>query len=318
MLTGTLPFTASDPMEWAHAHIARQPMPPAERVPGIPEQLSRIVMKLLDKTAEGRYQTAAGLETDLRACLAAWQTKRRIESFRLRTQATSEPLLIPEKLYGREQESQELQAAFDRVVASGRPELVLVTGYSGIGKSSVVHGLCKRLVSRQAISAAGKFDQYKKDIPYATLGQALQSVVHQILSKTDAEVTSWQRTLKDAVGPNGQLIVNLIAEVEFVIGKQPPIPDLAPQEAQARFQMVFRRFLAALARPEHPLILFLDDLQWVDKATLELLERLVLDSEIHHLMLIGAYRDNEVGPSHPLTHMLAKVRSRQAMSTRSY
>jgi PAS domain S-box-containing protein len=312
MLTGTLPFTASDPMEWAHAHIARQPMPPAERVPGIPEQLSRIVMKLLDKTAEGRYQTAAGLETDLRACLAAWETKRRIESFRLRTQATSEPLLIPEKLYGREQESQELQAAFDRVVASGRPELVLVTGYSGIGKSSVVHGLCKRLVSRQAISAAGKFDQYKRDIPYATLAQALQSVIHQILSKSDAEVTSWQRTLREAMGPNGQLIVNLIPEVEFVIGKQPPIPNLAPQEAQARFQMVFRRFLAALARAEHPLILFLDDLQWVDKATLELLERLVLDSEIHHLMLIGAYRDNEVGPSHPLTHMLANIRSRQA------
>ena len=312
MLTGTLPFTASDPMEWAHAHIARQPVPPAERVAGIPEQLSRIVLKLLDKTAEGRYQMAAGLEADLRACLAAWETNRQIEPFRLHTQATAEPLLVPEKLYGRDRESEELQAAFDRVVASGRPEFVLVTGYSGIGKSSVVQGLCKRLVSRQVTSAAGKFDQYKKDIPYATLAQALQRIIHQILSKSDAEVASWQRDLREAVGPNGQLIVSLIPELEFVIGKQPPVPDLAPHEAQARFQMVFRRFLAALARPEHPLVLFLDDLQWVDKATIELLEYIVLESELHHLLLIGAYRDNEVGPSHPLTRMLANIRRMKA------
>ena len=312
MLTGTLPFTASDPLEWAHAHIARQPMPLSERVAGIPEQLSRIVLKLLEKTSENRYQTAVGLESDLRSCLAAWEKEGRIASFRLHTKTISEPLLIPDKLYGRDHEFQELQAAFDRVVATGRPELVLVIGYSGIGKSSVVNEVRKDLVLRKVIFAAGKFDQYKRDIPYATLVEALQSIVHQILSKSDAVVAGWQARLQDAVGANGQLMVDLVPELEFVIGKQLPVPDLAAQEAQVRFQMVFRRFLAALAGPEDPLALFLDDLQWVDKATLELLEGLVIENELQHILIVGAYRDNEVGPSHPLARMLAKIRNRKA------
>jgi predicted ATPase/signal transduction histidine kinase len=308
LLTGTLPFSASDPMEWAHAHIARQPVPPSERVASVPEQLSAIVSKLLNKTAESRYQSAAGLETDLRTCLASWETDRRINRFPLGAKDVSERLLIPEKLYGRDQESRELQAAFDRMLDSGRPELVLISGYSGIGKSSVVSEVCKYLFSPQVIFASGKFDQYKRDIPYATLAQALQSIISQILSKSDAEVASWKRALQEAVGPNGELITNLIPELEFIIGKQPAVPDLAPQETQARFQMVFRRFLAAFAGPEHPLTLFLDDLQWVDNATLELVEDLVFEPEIRYVLLIGAYRDNEVGPSHPLAHMLAGIR----------
>jgi predicted ATPase/signal transduction histidine kinase len=311
MLTGTRPFSAADPMEWAHAHIARQPVPPSERVAYVPEQLSAVVLKLLSKTAESRYQSAAGLEADLQVCLASWETDRRIGSFRLGAKDISERFLVPDKLYGRDEELRQLQAAFDRVVDSGRPELVLVSGYSGIGKSSVVTEVCKHLVSRQAIFATGKFDQYKRDIPYATVAQALQSIISQILSKSDAEVAGWKRELQEAVGPNGQLIIKLIPELELIIGGQPTVSDLAPQEAQARFQMVFRRFLAAFANPEHPLALFLDDLQWVDNETLELVEHLILEAEIHHVLLIGAYRDNEIGLSHPLRRMLATMRDRE-------
>ena len=175
-----------------------------------------------------------------------------------------------------------------------------MSGYSGIGKSSVVNELHKALVPPRGLFASGKFDQYKRDIPYATLAQAFQSLVRPLLGQSEAELGRWRDALSEALGPNGQLIVNLVPELELVIGKQPPVPDLPPQDAQNRFQMVFRRFLGVFARKEHPLALFLDDLQWLDAATLDLLEHLVTHSEVRHLLLVGAYRDNEVGPAHPL------------------
>jgi PAS domain S-box-containing protein len=309
MLTGQLPFAAADPMEWVHCHIARQPMPPNERVGGVPGPPSAIVMKLLAKTAEERYQTAAGVEADLRRCLAEWEATGRIETFPLGAHDASDRLLIPEKLYGREREIDALVAAFDRVVAQGATELVLVSGYSGIGKSSVVNELHKVLVAPRGLFASGKFDQYKRDIPYATLGQAFQSLVRSLLSQSEAELGRWRDSLIDALGPNGQLMVNLVPELEFVIGKQPPVPDLPPRDAQNRFQMVFRRFLGVFARKEHPLALFLDDLQWLDAATLDLLEHLVTNPEVRHLLLVGAYRDNEVGPAHPLLRTLEAIRA---------
>ena len=307
MLTGVLPFAAADPLEWVHCHIARQPIAPADRR-AVPEPLSAIIMRLLAKNAEDRYQTAAGLEADLRRCLAEWQSHGRIDPFPLGADDSSDRLLIPEKLYGREREIDALLAAFDRVVAQGTAELVLVSGYSGVGKSSVVNELHKVLVPPRGLFAAGKFDQYKRDVPYATLAQAFQMLVRQILVKSEAEVDHWRHALLEALGPNGQLMVNLIPEVEFVIGKQPPVAELPPQEARGRFQLVFRRFLGAFARPEHPLALFLDDLQWLDTATLELLERLVTDPDVRHVLLIGAYRDNEVSSSHPLMRTLAAIR----------
>jgi len=307
MLTGALPFAAADPLEWVHCHIARQPTPPRDRA-AIPDPLSSLTMKLLAKNAEERYQTASGLEADLRRCLADWQSHGRVASFPLGAHDVPDRLLIPQKLYGREREVGSLLAAFDRVVAQGTPELVLVSGYSGVGKSSVVNELHKVLVLPRGLFAAGKFDQYKRDIPYATLAQAFQTLVRQVLVKSEAEVGQWRHAIREAVGPNGQLIVNLIPEVEFIIGKQPPVPDLPPQDAQSRFQMVFRRFLGAFARPEHPLALFLDDLQWLDAATLELLERLISDQDVRHLMLVGAYRDNEVSASHPLMRTVSAIR----------
>jgi PAS domain S-box-containing protein len=307
MLTGALPFAAADPLGWVHCHIARHPRSPDDRA-AVPEPLSAIVMKLLAKNAEERYQTASGLEADLRRCLAQWQSHGRIDPFPLGVHDLSDRLLIPEKLYGREREIDALLAAFDRVVAQGTPELVLVSGYSGVGKSSLVNGLHKVLVPARGLFAVGKFDQYKRDIPYATLAQAFQTLVRQILVKSEAAVGPWRHALQEALGPNGQLIVNLIPEVEFIIGKQLPVPCLPSQDEQNRFQLVFRRFLSAFARPEHPLALFLDDLQWLDAATLELLERLTTDPEVRHLMLVGAYRDNEVSSSHPLMRTLGAIR----------
>jgi hypothetical protein len=307
MLTGVLPFTASNPMEWVHCHIARQPIPPGEYAKGIPPPLSAIVMKLLAKTAEERYQTAAGVTADLWRCLKEWETHRHIDLFPLGAHDVSDRLLIPEKLYGREREIEALLASFDRVVVSGVAELVLVLGYSGIGKSSVVNELHKAIVPPRGIFISGKFDQHKRIIPYATLAQAFQGLVRQTLSKSEEEVGQWRDAIREAVGANGQLMVNLIPDLELVIGKQPPVPEIPPQDAQNRFQMVFQRFLGAFARPEHPLALFLDDLQWLDAATLELLEHLITKAEVRHLLLVGAYRDNEVSPSHPLMRALDAI-----------
>ncbi len=313
MATGSLPFTASDPMEWVHCHIARQPMPPSERVANLPAQVSAIIMKLLAKTAEDRYQTAAGLESDLRRCLAQWEAEGRIGDFALGEHDTPDRLLIPEKLYGRSREIATLLAAFEHIVQRGAPELVLVSGYSGIGKSSVVNELHKVLVPPRGLFASGKFDQYKRDIPYATLAQAFQSLIRPLLAKSEAELGRWRDALGEALGPNGQLMVDLLPELKLIIGEQAPVPELPGQDAQGRFELVFRRFLGVFARPEHPLALFLDDLQWLDAATLDLLEHLMTQTEVQHFLLIGAYRDNEVTSAHPLMRKLEAIRKAGAL-----
>jgi PAS domain S-box-containing protein len=309
MVTGTLPFTASDPMEMVHCHIARRPAPPCVRLNAIPAQVSAIIMKLLAKTAEERYQTATGVESDLRRCLTEWESHHRISEFRLGDKDVPGRLLIPERLYGRESEINALLAAFDRVVASGKPELVLVSGYSGIGKSAVVNELHKSLVPPRGLFASGKFDQYKRDIPYSTLAQAFQGLIRRLLGKNEGELAPWRDALRDALGANGGLIIDLVPELELIIGGQPPVPDLPPQDARRRFQLVFRRFVGVFAQPSHPLALFLDDLQWLDAATLDIVGDLLTHQDVHHLMLIGAYRDNEVNSFHPLMRKHAAVLS---------
>jgi PAS domain S-box-containing protein len=313
MLTGVLPFMATDPMEWVHCHIARPPAPPSERLKNLPGSVSAVIMKLLAKTAEERYQTAAGAESDLRRCLAEWETRGDIDEFTPGEHDTPDRLLIPEKLYGRTAEIDTLLASFDRIVAGDGPELVLVSGYSGIGKSAVVNELHKPLVRARGLFASGKFDQYKRDIPYATLAQAFQSLIRPLLSKTEAELLQWREALLEALEPNGRLIVNLVPELKHIIGEQPPVPELPPQDAQGRFQLVFRRFISVFARPEHPLALFLDDLQWLDAATLDLLEDLLTRPDVQNLLLIGAYRDNEVDPIHPLMRKLEAMRQAGAI-----
>lgn len=308
MLSGSLPFTASDPMEWVHCHIAREPVHLSERAKGVPPSVCAITMKLLSKTVEERYQTAAGVESDLRRCLGEWQALGRIQDFAPGGHDTPDRLMVPERLYGRGRDIDTLLAAFDRIVAGGQPELVLVSGYSGIGKSALVNELHKPLVPPRGLFASGKFDQYKRDIPYATLAQAFQSLIRPLLSKSEQELQKWSSALREALDPNGLLIVDLVPELKHIIGEQLPVPALPPQEAQRRFQLVFRRFIGVFARPEHPLALFLDDLQWLDAATLDLLEDLLTRDDVRHLLLIGAYRDNEVSATHPLMRKLNAIR----------
>ena len=307
MLTGRLPFSAADPMEWVHCQIARRPVPPGERVEGVPSAVSAIVMKLLAKMAEERYQTAAGLERDLRRCLAEWELEGRIESFALGDRDRPDRLLIPEKLYGREREVETLLAAFDRVVESGRPELVLVSGYSGIGKSSVVNELHKVIVLPRGIFISGKYDLRLRDIPFSTLAQAFQGLVRQILNGQDADIDRWRDAISAALGKQAGLLTALIPELTTLIGPQPPVPALSPLETQLRFQSVFQNFVGVFARAEHPLVIFIDDLQWLDRATLTVIEFLITRPDIRHLLLIGAYRDNEVGPDHPLMDTLSAI-----------
>jgi predicted ATPase/two-component sensor histidine kinase len=308
MLTGDLPFTAQDPMGWVHCHVASQAPNAHERNPFVPEQLAVIVAKLLTKPAERRYQTAAGLETDLRRCLSELEATNRIAVFPLGTADIPDCLLIPEKLYGRERDVETLLQTFDRVVHRGEIEVVLVSGYSGIGKSSVVNELHKALVPSRGLFACGKFDQYRRDIPYATMAQALASLVRMILVQPEAELHRWRAAVLHALGPNGRLLTDLIPELELIIDPQPPVPDLPPGDALNRFQSVFLAFIAVFARPEHPLAIFLDDLQWLDTATIKLLEALATTRDPLPLLLIGAYRSNEVHATHPLTMTLEAIR----------
>lgn len=308
MLSGALPFTAADPMEWVHSHIARRAVPPADRMAGVPGAVSAIIMKLLAKTAEERYQTSAGLKYDLQHCLASWEARGRIDDFVLGQLDTPDRLLIPEKLYGREREIESLLASFGRVVRSGTPELVLVSGHSGIGKSALVHELHKALVPASALFASGKLDQLNREMPYATLAQAFQSLIRGLLAQREADLAPWRDALREALDPLGRLMVDLVPELQLVIGDQPPVPEVSAQDAQRRFHLIVLRFIGVFAKPNHPLALFLDDLQWLDVATLDLIETMLTKSDLRHLLLIGAYRHNEVDAKHPLMQKLAAIR----------
>ncbi|MDC0742749.1 ATP-binding sensor histidine kinase [Polyangium mundeleinium] len=309
MLTGRLPFEAADPLEWVHCHIARIPQPPGTWVPELPEALSALVMKLLAKMADDRYQTARGLAHDLERCLSEWRAKGRLEPFVLAEHDVSGRFEIPQKLYGRGEEIAALLREFERVVGTGSPELVLVSGYSGIGKSALVRELCKPIVRERGFFVSGKFDPYKRDIPYSTIVQVVRELVLEILAESEEQIAPFRERLMGALGINAQLIVDVIPQVELVIGRQPPVAELPPLEAQNRFRIVFRHFIGVFARKEHPLALFLDDLQWADPASLALLEDLVTHAETGHLLVIGAYRDNEVTPLHPLVLTLRNVRN---------
>jgi predicted ATPase/signal transduction histidine kinase/DNA-binding response OmpR family regulator/HPt (histidine-containing phosphotransfer) domain-containing protein len=308
MLTGSLPFMATEPLEWIYCHIARQPETPSARIEAIPLHLSVIVMKLLAKNAEERYQTAAGLEADLLRCREMWRRDQHIEPFSLADDDISARLLIPEKLYGRERESAVLAAAFARVVQTGDPEVIMVSGYSGVGKSVLVHDLMKEIVARRSLFVSGKYDQYKRDIPFATLAQAFGNMIRQILTGSEAQIAEWRNAILDAVGRNGQVLIDVIPELEWVIGPQPPVIGLGTTETRNRFQAAFRKFIGVCGTAEHPLILFLDDMQWIDPASLGLLEHLATQRDVRHVLTIGAYRENEVNATHRLVLALESLR----------
>ena len=313
MLTGTLPFQASDPVEWVHRHIAQTPLPPHAIVPSVPPPLSAVVLKLLAKAAEERYQSALGLRYDLEECLARWQESGTIQAFALGQRDISDRFQLPQRLYGREREVEALRAAFERVVAQGRQELVLVSGYSGIGKSSLVAELHEPVVRERGFFLSGKCDQYKRDIPYLPFLQAFRSLLQEILSASEDQVERFRQRLREALGANGRLLADVLPEIEQLVGPQEPMPELPAAEAQSRLHATLQRLVAATAQKEHPVVLFLDDLQWADAASLKLLEQLVTYSQVAHLLLVGAYRDNEVGSAHPLALALAEVKKRGAV-----
>ncbi|WP_437850541.1 AAA family ATPase [Sorangium sp. So ce363] len=310
MLTGALPFQASDPVAWVYCHIAQAPRPPHALVPSIPPQLSAVVLKLLSKAAEERYQSALGLRHDLDTCFSQLRQSGAIDAFPLGQRDVSDRFEVPQRLYGRERELGALLAAFERVVASGRPELVLVSGYSGIGKSSLVAELHRPVVRERGSFLSGKFEQLKRDVPYGPLANAFRGFVQEILSASEEQLERWRERLREALGQNGRLLTDALPELERLLGPQPPVPELPLAEAQSRLLATLQRFLAACGWKEHPVALFLDDLQWADAGSLLLLEQLATLPGDAHLLVIGAYRDNEVGPAHPLRLTLADVQKR--------
>lgn len=315
MLTGHLPCEGTDILGWVLCHVAVQPTPPAIRNKAIPGPVSDIVMKLLAKNAEERYQTATCLGSDLERCLTNWRASGRIEPFPLAAEDVSERFLIPQKLYGRERELGILEDFYARVSRTGTPRVLLVTGYAGIGKTTLIQQLQPQILRDRGFFLAGKFDQLKRDTPYATLIQAFRDLVRQLLTESEEHLEDWRHRLQDALGINGQLLVEVIPELTLILGPQPAVTPLPLTEARNRFHRVFHRFMGVFARQGQPLVLFLDDLQWSDPSSLGLLEHLITHPDTHHLMLLGAYRDNEVTPTHPLMLTLGTLRKAGAALT---
>jgi predicted ATPase/signal transduction histidine kinase len=329
LLIGYLPFHSDDPMELVHCHIAKNPPTfqeiveakhlqkessqllieqkvnafcdpnlnsKIEAIEEIPEVIFNIIMKLMAKNAEDRYQTALGLKHDLESCFNQWQTLGKIEIFTIGQQDLCDRFIIPEKLYGRETEVQQLLAAFERV-SQGHRELMLVAGFSGIGKTAVVNEVHKPIVRQRGYFIKGKFDQFGRNIPFSAFVQAFRDLMGQLLSESDAQLQTWKTKILSAVGENGQVLIEVIPELENIIGTQPAPQALSGSAAQNRFNLLMQKFVQIFTNIEHPLVIFLDDLQWADSASLKLLQLLMQDTG--YLLILGAYRDNEVSPTHP-------------------
>ncbi len=312
LLTGRLPFEAREPMEIVHCHLAKYP-PLAHSINmELPPILSQIINKLMAKNAEDRYQSALGLQYDLEQCLSQWKETGKIAPFELRTKDISDRFVIPEKLYGRQTDVETLLAAFNRV-AQGSSEIMLVAGFSGIGKTSVVNEIHKPIVQQRGYFIKGKFDQFQRNIPFSAFVQAFRDLIGQLLSETDAQLEQWNRQILTVLGENGQVLIDVIPELEQLIGKQPPVPELSGVAAQSRFNLLFQKFIQVFTTKEHPLVIFLDDLQWADLASLKLMQLLMSENETGYLLLIGAYRDNEVSPIHPLMLTLKEIKKTSAI-----
>ncbi|MCC5636738.1 AAA family ATPase [Nostoc sp. CHAB 5844] len=347
LLTGKLPFNCEDPMELVHCHIAK--MPPsvnrsqcvgrlchatcynggnprnaAARLEAtgvqqltvnneeIPQVLDDIIQKLMAKNAEDRYQSALGLKYDLEICLDQLQETGEIQSFKIAQKDVCDRFIIPEKLYGKETEVQQILAAFERVATNqdspdSHSELVLVAGFSGIGKTAVINEVHKPIVRQRSYFIKGKFDQFNRNIPFSAFVQAFGDLIGQLLTESDRHLQQWQAKILQALGENAQVIIDVIPEIEKILGKQPPVQELSGTAAQNRFNLLWQNFMQIFATKEHPLVLFLDDLQWADSASLQLIKLLMSDANNGYLLLIGAYRDNEVFPGHPLMLTLEQI-----------
>jgi predicted ATPase/serine phosphatase RsbU (regulator of sigma subunit) len=312
LLTGQVPFQSDDPMELVHCHIAQAPTPPRQINAAIPDVLNDLIIKLMAKTAEERYQSAFGIRYDLERCQQQWKAQESITPFELGQRDISDRFQIPEKLYGREAEVSTLLAAFKRV-SEGHTEMMLVAGFSGIGKTALVNEVHKPIVRQRGYFIKGKFDQFKRNIPFSALVQAFQTLMRQLLTESAEQVQGWKTRILDALGDNGQVIIEVIPELEQIIGKQPSVPELEGSAAQNRFNLLLQKFINVFTTAEHPLVIFLDDLQWIDSASLKLMQLLMSQTESHYLLLMGAYRDNEVSAAHPLILTLEEIRKTDAL-----
>ncbi|HEY9638027.1 MAG TPA: AAA family ATPase [Coleofasciculaceae cyanobacterium] len=359
LLTGQLPFTTTDPLELVHSHIAKQPVPPHQVNPEIPQAVSDIVMKLMAKTVQDRYQGAWGIKVDLVLCLMQFEANGEIEDIILGEHDISDKFQIPQKLYGREREVATLLAAFERVVAGeaeevgetsqskirnlgryirseetsdpdsvplllrrtlrdryhapkSKVEMMLVAGTPGIGKSALVAEIHKPITEKHSYFIWGKFDQFGRNIPYSAIVTAFERLVRKLLTESEAQLNQWREKLLSALGSDGQVIIDVIPEVELIIGKQPTVPELGRTESQNRFNLVFQNFIRVFCSHSYPLVIFLDDLQWADSATLKLVELMMTDADMQYLLVIGAYRDNEVTSTHPLMMTLEKIKKQGA------
>ncbi|OKH45763.1 serine/threonine protein kinase [Calothrix sp. HK-06] len=306
MLTGQLPFQSDDALEMVHCHIAKQPPCILDFNAKVPRGIAAIITKLMAKNAEDRYQSGAGLLADLERCLDELKNTGKITEFLPGESDRISQLNIPQKLYGREKEVETLLAGFD-AISQGESQLMLVAGYSGIGKSSLVNEVHKPIVRQRGYFISGKFDQFQRAVPYASLIHAFQSLMRQLLVENATQLKSWKEKLSRALGNNGQVIIDVIPELELIIGVQPPVVELSAMERQNRFNQVFQEFVGVFTQKEHPLVIFLDDLQWADIASLNLMQRLMTDSNTQYLLLIAAYRDNEVSPTHPFIQTVEEI-----------
>ncbi|MEG4108286.1 protein kinase domain-containing protein [Microcoleus sp. S13_C5] len=339
LLAGKLPFQSNDAMELVHCHIAKQPPSVREINPEIPPVLSEIVSKLMAKNAEDRYQSASGLKSDLEFCLEQLEENGRIESFTIAQKDVCDRFIIPEKLYGRETEVKRLLESFERVAnppenrvakppqshasscnaedrgnglvpqSSGgiiEGEMMLVAGFSGLGKTAVINEVHKPITRQKGYFIKGKFDQFNRNIPFSAFVQALRDLMGQLFSESDRQLALWRTRILEAIGGNGQVLIEVIPELEIIIGKQPPAPELSGTAAQNRFNLLFQKFIALFATSSHPLVMFLDDWQWSDLASLQLIKLLMENNS--YLLVLGAYRDNEVSPVHPFMLALAELK----------
>jgi predicted ATPase/signal transduction histidine kinase len=350
LLTGQLPFISDKPIELVYSHIAKIATFASEIKSEIPQVIAEIISKLMAKNSEERYQSSLGLKHDLETCLYQIKETGKITDFEIAQKDICDRFIIPDKLYGRESEVEQLLAAFDRVAATdshysgdsrsqdvpgnayleaeplvsqealpratpyqavpgneGKGELMLVAGFSGIGKTAVVNEVHKPIVKQRGYFIKGKFDQFNRNIPFSAFVQAFRDLMEQLLAESDAQIQQWKSKILEAVGENGQVIIEVIPELEKIIGQQPPSIELSGTAAENRLNLLFQNFLEVFTTQEHPLVIFLDDLQWADFASLNLIELLIGKSKTSYLFTIGAYRDNEVFPTHPLILMLNEI-----------
>ncbi len=303
---GQVPFAGNDALELIHAHIARQPTPPHVVNPKVPEPVSAIIMKLLAKTAEERYQSIWSVEADLENCLNQWRATGTVEPFPIDRSIIHDRFQLPQKLYGREKELAELLTAFESA-SNGRSEILFVTGHSGIGKTSLVREVYKPITAKRGYFVSGKFDQFQRNIPFGAVLAAMAELVRQLLSEREDQIAHWKDAFQETLGSNGRVLTDLLPDLQLIIGEQPPVPTLGPSQTQERLALALRRFFGVVCRAKHPLVLYLDDLQWADGASLKLLVQLLPYADIKYLLVIAAYRSNEVDATHPAATTRAQL-----------